>query len=287
MNRNKLILVSLGAALFALLLVFSYLGKREKELLQFSTPVKVLVAVKDIPEDAALDETLAEVAEAPKKFAQPGAMTDPAEVFDRVTAVPILKGAQITDAMLRPVSAEGVARRVPADRRAYSIAATEVTAVAGLLRPGDQVDVLVTAHTGTVRDGRQMPEGTIARTLLHGILVLAVNKVSQAGTGRGAAVRQQAEGSLFSGQPGPAEARQEPALRTLTLALTPEEVQQVALAQEIGSLSVSLRSPWAKGESPALPNVNAQQVLGTERPVMTRNRPSWTEIRGSEEMSGR
>lgn len=287
MNRNKLILVSLCAALFALLLVFSYLGKREKELLQFTTPVKVLTAVKDIPEDTPMDETLAEAVEVPKKFAQPGAMTEAAEVFDRVTAVPILKGTQITDAMLRPVSAEGVARRVPADKRAYSIAATEVTAVAGLIRPGDQVDVLVTANTGTVREGRQVPEGTIARTLLHGVLVLAVNRASQSGTGRPAVVRQQAEGSLFSGQPGPAEARPDSAVRTLTLALTPEEVQQVALAQEIGSLSVSLRSSWAKGEAPVLPNVNAQQVLGTERPVMTRNRPSWTEIRGSEEMLGR
>ncbi|MHC1711621.1 MAG: Flp pilus assembly protein CpaB [Solidesulfovibrio sp.] len=287
MSKSRLILISLGVALFALLLVYSYIYKKEKELLSLATPVRVVVAAKDIPEGVLLDETFVEEVEIPKKFVQPGALTQVTEVLDRVTAVPLLKGAQVLDSFFKPAADEGVARKIPADKRAYSIAVTDVTAVAGLVRPGDFVDVLVTAQTGSVQQGRSVPEGSIARVLLQNVLVLAVNQRSTAGAGPRITPRQQAAGGLASsaaaeGQKGP------DAAHTLTLALSAEEVQKSALAQEIGSLSVALRSSWQKAEPPLpLANVTAQQVLGTEKTVVPRARPAWTEFRGAEEFQMR
>jgi len=288
MSKSRLVLISLGVALFALLLVYSYLYKKEKELLSLATPIQVLVAAKDIPEGSLLDETAVETVEIPKKFVQPGALTQPVEVLDRIAAVPMLKGSQVLDSLFRPAAEEGVARKIPADKRAYSIAVNDVTAVAGLVRPGDFVDILVTAQTGSIQQGQSVPEGSIARLLLQNILVLAANQRSTAGVGPRVAPGQQTAGSLASSvtpenQKGPS------AVRTLTLALTPDEAQKTALAQEIGSLSVSLRSSWQKPEQQPLPlaNVTAQQVLGTEKTVVPRGRPVWTEFRGSEEFQMR
>lgn len=281
MSKSKLILISLGTALFALLLVYSYIYKQEKELLSLSTPVKVVVAAKDLPEGTALDEAAVAVVEVPKKFVQPGAASAVTDVLDRVTSVPLLRGAQILEAMFRPAGEEGVARKIPLDKRAYSIAVNEVTGVAGLVRPGDFVDVIVTAQTGSMQQGRAVAESSLARVLLQNVLVLAANQTSTAGVGPRATPKQQAAGSLASG----AEGGKGPELvRTLTLALSAEEVQKCALAQQIGALSVALRSSWQKPEA-ALPlaNVTAQQVLGTEKTVLPPSRPAWTEFRGTEE----
>lgn len=287
MSKSRLVLISLGVALFALLLVYSYIYKKEKELFSLATPITVVVAAKDIPEGVLLDETLVETVEVPKKFVQPGALTRPAEVVDRVAAVPMLKGAQVLDAYFRSGDEEGVARKIPADKRAYSIAVTDVTAVAGLVRPGDFVDVLVTAQTGSLQQGQAVAEGSLARVLLQNILVLAVNQRSSAGAGPRIAPSQQAAGGLASAAT-PESQKEASSVRTLTLALGPDDVQKTALAQEIGSLSVALRSSWQKAEPPLpLANVDARQVLGTEKTVVPRARPVWTEFRGSEEFQMR
>ncbi|MDQ7832288.1 MAG: Flp pilus assembly protein CpaB [Desulfovibrionaceae bacterium] len=284
MSKTKLILISLGVALFALLLVYSYIYKKEKELLSLATPVKVVVAAKDVPEGTALDESFVEIVEIPKNFVQPGALSEVAEVLDRETAVPLLKGAQILDSLFRPAGDQGVARKIPADKRAYSIAVNDVSAVAGLVKPGDFVDVVVTAQTGSVQQGRPVADNTLSRVLLQNVLVLAVNQQSTVGGGSRTTPRQAAEGGLASGVVSGAEVGDGAEhLRTLTLALSVQDVQRVALGQEIGSLSVALRSSWQKAEQ-ALPlaNVTAQDVLGTEKTVVPRSRPVWTEFRGSE-----
>lgn len=282
MSRARLILISLGVALFALMLVFSYVYKKEKEILSLGTPVKVLAAAKDIPEGTVLDETMLETVEVPKQFLQPGAVRELAEATDRVSDVPLLKGTQVLESMLRPSREEGVARRVPPEKRAFSIAVNEVSAVAGLISPGDQVDVLLTANTGSMQQGRAVAEGTITRVLLQNVLVLAVNQVSSARSASRAASRPKGEGNLVGQAPSSSQTTQ--GIRTLTLALSPEDTQKAALAQEIGSLSVALRSSWQKGESATQPtNMTAQSVLGTEKTVVPRARPAWTEFRGTEE----
>lgn len=282
MSRARLILISLGVALFALMLVYSYVYKKEKEILSLGTPVKVLSAAKDIPEGTVLDETMLETVEVPKQFLQPGAVRELAEAADRVSDVPLLKGTQVLESMLRSSREEGVARRVPPEKRAFSIAVNEVSAVAGLISPGDQVDVLLTANTGSMQQGRAVAEGTITRVLLQNVLVLAVNQVSSTRGIQRAASRQKGEGNLVGQAPSSSQTTQ--GIRTLTLALSPEDTQKAALAQEIGSLSVALRSSWQKGESATQPsNMTAQNVLGTEKTVVPRARPAWTEFRGTEE----
>ena len=137
-------------------------------------------------------------------------------------------------------------------------------------------------NTGSMQQGRAVAEGTITRVLLQNVLVLAVNQLSSARAAPRAATRQKSEGNLVGQAPGSGQGTQ--GIRTLTLALSPEDTQRAALAQEIGSLSVALRSSWQKSEPVAqAPNMTAQSVLGTEKTVVPRSRPTWTEFRGTEE----
>ena len=88
-------------------------------------------------------------------------------------------------------------------------------------------------------------------------------------------------------RPGPADAedmfaqRERERFGTVTVALAPEEVQALVLAQDIGDLTLTLRS-FREGETPLeLERSNASGVFGVEdQQLVPRRVPSWQEIRG-------
>lgn len=130
-----------------------------------------------------------------------------------------------------------LAIRVPMGMRAISIDTTAEIAVAGLVRPGDRVDVQVVypgedAITGARGNGRSE-----ARTLLQMVPVLAVGDVVV-----GTAVQSGTVASAV-GQGGAEVSAPPPPARTVTLALSPEQVSRLSLAKSTGALYLSLRNP--------------------------------------------
>lgn len=160
----------------------------------------------------------------PARF--PGAAT-PAEVIGRVAVRDIPGNTLIPRAALEQ---EGkLAIRVPVGMRAISIDTTAEIAVAGLVRPGDRVDVQVVypgedAIAGARGNGRSR-----ARTLLQMVPVLAVGEVVV-----GEAPKSGVAGTV-SAPPPPA--------RNVTLSLTPQQVSELSLAKSTGALYLSLRNP--------------------------------------------
>ena len=57
MKNTKALLISLGMAIIALLLVFSYVSRQEQRILQGSTMINVVTAAKDIAAGTRLDES--------------------------------------------------------------------------------------------------------------------------------------------------------------------------------------------------------------------------------------
>ena len=284
MKDKKALLIAFGVALFALMMVFSYISGREKELLDLATPIKVVVALKDIPLGTRLDDTYIEEKIIPKKYVQPGAAGNLTDIADRFVSIPILKNTQILESMLMSAETASIATRVPKDMRAFTSPATEVTAVAGLVQPGDYVDVMATFEVGSYEQGRSKSEDTFTKTILENILVLAVNSISSKAEGAGAEAskEQSAPGSLFR-KSQPVESGN--ILRTLTLALKPDDVQRMNLAQEIGSISVSLRSRWDTGKVMSLPQLKARDFLGIEKTVIPKSAPAWIDIQGASQKS--
>ncbi|WP_313804454.1 Flp pilus assembly protein CpaB [Sphingobium sp.] len=122
-----------------------------------------------------------------------------------------------------------LAIRVPMGMRAVSIDTTAEIAVAGLIRPGDRVDVQVVYPGADAISGARGAGRSRAQALLQMVQVLAVGEVV-VGTRQASGV----DGALSS-PPPPA--------RTVTLALTPEQVSTLSLAKSTGALTLSLRNP--------------------------------------------
>lgn len=159
---------------------------------------------------------------------QPGAAT-PAELVGKVAIRPIAAGAFIPrDAVDREAK---LAIRVPMGMRAISIDTTAEIAVAGLVRPGDRVDVQVVYPGADAISGARGAGRSRAQTLLQTVQVLAVGE------------------AVVGAQPSSDGTAASPA-RTVTLALTPEQVSTLSLAKSTGALTLSLRNP-ADGEQVA------------------------------------
>jgi len=99
--------------------------------------------------------------------------------------------------------------------RAYSIRTDLSNSFGGLLRPGDRVDVLLT----TERRG----SGRVSLPLLQNVLVLAA-------------------GGDVGGYAGPQGGARRP-FNQVTVSVTLEQAQRLALAEEQGRMSLVLRNP--------------------------------------------
>jgi pilus assembly protein CpaB len=114
--------------------------------------------------------------------------------------------------------------------RAMSIDTTAEIAVAGLVRPGDRVDVQVVYPGEDAIMGARGLGRSHAQTLLQMVQVLAVGDVVV-----GAAAPTDGIAGAAAAPPPPA--------RTVTLALSPEQVSTLSLAKNVGALYLSLRNP--------------------------------------------
>ena len=187
----------------------------------------------------------------------------------------------------------GLTANIPKGMRAITIAVTEVKGVAGFVKPGDRVDVLTTFELD--KAGAQASRKT--KTVLQDLLVLASaqtmvddNKYqidTPSGVIKGEATTTSGvKGASSSGEnasdaSAPSVSPEQKALdrdkektdaekaarlvSSVTLALTPEQAEMLALAEESGSLRLSLRSD-ADHSIAKLNGVNSEKLLGDPEP---------------------
>lgn len=177
---------------------------------------QIVVAKQDIPFGAPITLSVISLGDWVGGTVPDGAFDAPAS-FDgpepRYARVNITAGEPILpDKITLPGIKPTLSAAVSDNMRAVTIRVNDVLGVAGLVSPGDLVDVLVTVAS----NGRDRAE-TAVETLLQGVKVLALDQ-DAAGTpgGRGD-------------------------VRTVTLEVHPETVSQVALAANVGTLSLALR----------------------------------------------
>lgn len=141
---------------------------------------------------------------------------------------PISAGEPVTDAkVVTPGNAGFLAAVLPAGARAVSVPVTVTTGISGFIFPGDRVDLILT-HVIPQDSSQAQGERRASETVLRDIRVLAIDQ-------------------KVEGKPG------EPVIaRTATLEVTPKQSEVIAITQEMGRLSLSLRS-LAKDERLAQP----------------------------------
>lgn len=272
---KKGIIIPVALGIIAVLLSYQWLRQKERQLLLRGQPVPVLVAMKDIPRMTRIGPELVKVQAVPRQFLQPGALTAVKEAVGQVTISPVLKGEQVLGTKLVSPGVEtGLAIKVPKGMRAVTVATDEVSGVAGLIQPGNYVDVLGVFEFG---DGKKSDQKSY--TVFQNVLVLAVAQnvgpESDAAKARTMAQIEKAGGV--------SNLLRRPMAATVTLALTPQQAQGLVLGQSSGRITLSLRSMFEGKEVQTLVPTTLNSMLGIQEKILYTPRP-WHEIRGTRMM---
>lgn len=172
MNQTdtKTLWISVGAALFAVFLLYSWIQEKNKSVTEkFGKKKAVVVAKKNINEMYPLNEEVVEVIEVPEDYVAPQAVVDPAELRGYVALAPILEGEQILKTKIsRPGALTGLSYQVSPGKRAITIPVDDMRGVARLLKPGDRVDLIASVISGSGQNQKRQ-----IKTLMQNVIILA------------------------------------------------------------------------------------------------------------------
>ncbi|MFH1714781.1 MAG: Flp pilus assembly protein CpaB [Elusimicrobiota bacterium] len=235
MDKKRVLLISLVLGLVGVMLASLYLKKKEEAIVAGMNPVSVLVAKRDISQRTMLDEDMFKVEQIPEKYVEPKAILvkdtqkDLAKAVGMVNLVPITAGQQIMQSALVPPSVEtGVSVKVPVGKRAMVIPLPNID-LTSLIKPGDKIDLLNT-FTAQLKTGGSTK---ITVTVLQNVVVLGVAKdLGEVHIED----KKDKKGGLLGGD------EKRIGQLTLSIAVTPEEAQLVALAQAQGDINVTIRA---------------------------------------------
>jgi pilus assembly protein CpaB len=213
--RRIPLIVGLLLALGTGVLLLNYLGS-----LRGQAPVgqtrTVYVALRDVPARAQLSQALVTAATRPVSEVDPDAVTDRKELDGKYSLITMPAGSVVTRSKIDTAGANALPARLPIGMRAVSISIDRVKGVAGLIQPGDRVDVIAVPP----RVGNEVPR---ASAILRGALVLAMGNSVE----------------TTSATPSPDNQN----ITTVTLALTPRQVNLLAAADLNTTLRLALRPP--------------------------------------------
>lgn len=231
--RIVILVVAILLGVLAALLTGRYLNSLERGVAEEDEPVQVLVAQEAIAKGALADELLATevivIESIPRRYVADGAVSSASSIAGQVLAEDVSAGEQITQARFEFPSQAGLAYSIPEDLVAVSIANTAVKGVSGLVKPGDYVMAVVTLDPG--------PEGeAISQVFIPRARVLAVG--STIGAAPAPAAQEEDDGGALGGGTQADEEPETPS--TITLALSPADVERLVFAEEKGSVWLAL-----------------------------------------------
>jgi pilus assembly protein CpaB len=180
----------------------------------------VVVAAADLPIGTALDKVHLATVEWPQGRAPAGAFAAASDVVGRSLTQGVVAGEAILERRLAdPARGRGMAAILAPGRRAMSVKVDQVIGVAGFVQPGDFVDVITTMRLDDNAE-RAVGSGTerMAKTILQNIRVLAI------------------------GQELATEGQKPVSVQVVTLEVTPEEAERLALGTQYGKVLLTMRA---------------------------------------------
>ena len=187
---------------------------------------EVLVATKSLPVGTIIDATALRFQPWPKELVDNAyylrANADLKSLQGTVVRNPITAGQPLTQgSLVKPGDRGFLAAALGPGMRAVTFPVDIKTAVAGFVFPGDRVDLVLTQAVPGGGDG---PPLKVSETIVRNLRVLATDQRSD----------------NLPGEDG--KTKLSASLTSVTVEATPKIAEQVAVAQTLGSLSLSLRS---------------------------------------------
>ncbi|MBQ3336483.1 MAG: Flp pilus assembly protein CpaB [Selenomonadaceae bacterium] len=248
---------------------------------------KVVVAKTDIPRGAIIQKDMLKVKEFVEDSLPKGTAKDVAEFINLPTKMEIFAGDIVTtEKVYTDLRQAGFIGMIPEDCRAVTIPINNVTGIAGLLKAGDRVDIILLLNS----DG-----GTKSTVLMQNVLLLSVNRDAEqnlAGGKETTAPKENSEDtdleSAGTEKPEEEESMAESVVRnvtgarraptgsgvgTATLALHPDEITRVIAASTIGRLYLALRPLKPRGDSMFIRETDYYTATGSSSPPAPKTPP--------------
>jgi pilus assembly protein CpaB len=237
-----MVLAAVGLGIVAVIFLRNYLEEQETERAAQRAVVpiqKVVVARKALDFGDVLSETALVEVDWPQGSLPKGVFGSTAEVLGDGERRVVLRRIEVNEPILKnKISGFGgraaLSTIMPKGARAVTIRVNDIAGVAGFVLPGDRVDILITQGAGDDRS---------TDILMQNVKVLAIDQLT--GT----------------------TAEKPVVAKAVTFEVSPEQAQQLILAQRVGALTLSLRNE-ANLEQLELPSLDARQLLEREAPAV-------------------
>ncbi len=238
MRNKRFFIVLVGALIFGVLAAVSvskYLSSAQAYTKNLN---KVAVAKVAIPLGSKIIAEQIMVVQCPKESTPDGAFDSPEKLAGRVAVMNISAREPVTESRLAPEgTAAGLSAVIPEGYRAMTVKVDDAAGISGFIMPGTLVDVVVTIDP---REGSGMQD-PISKIVLQNIKVLA------------------------NGQniDKPENEREANSVKAVTLQVTPEQAEKLALASTEGKLQLVMRNQIDQGDEQT-PGINKRSLLSGE-----------------------
>ena len=226
--------VAVGLATVAAATTFLYVRGMEARAFGEAELVEVFVVVQGVPKGLPGEQALGDFVKPsriPRKFRPATALTDATSINGKVA---------VTDLSVNTVLVEGqfvdprqaqvtFSQKIPAGQVAITVSVDQVRGVAGLLVPGDKVNILVA-------------DGATQRVLFQNVDIIAIGTTAAPEAGETAAVTNPGSGLI-------------------TFAVPPEAASRIAFAAQQGGGIYLTLVPLDNQPTP-IPPVNAGNLFG-------------------------
>ena len=219
LSRQSLIAlaVALTLGIVAVFVANSFLSGREKQIYRGGT-TKVAVAAAPLVYGTELTPDKVRFVDYPNSSIPIGSFTNASQLIQpgkkRVVLLPIAVNEPILNGKISAVGqGASIAALLPDGARAATVRINDISGVAGFIQPNDSVDVLITR----LIPGAQQGNAQVTDVLLQNVRVIAIDQDAS-------------------------DAKSDPRVgKTATLEVSQTDAQKLALAQQVGSLSLALK----------------------------------------------
>jgi pilus assembly protein CpaB len=205
-------IVAVVIAAVAAYSLYSYLKIQQKKVSEAVATQKVVVAAENIPIGDTIKDRQLKLADWPKANVPQGAFMSIDQVAGRIALNSFQPGDPVTESRLIPTQgpANVLTYKIPEGHRAMTVGVDQVAGVAGFITPGNLVDVVLT----TTPPGARL---TLSKIVFQNVPILAIGQIVDQKEGKPVLVP------------------------TVTMDVTPEQAEKLAIASSQGRLQLVLR----------------------------------------------
>jgi pilus assembly protein CpaB len=232
-----LLMLALGCGLVASIGISQVMDRNANNVQKLET-VQIYVALHNINLGDPIDANMISLEEWPKDKVPRGAISNLEDLQGRRPRTAIIEGEPILEGkLLAPGQIADPIRSIPKGYRLKTIAVDAEKSAAGLLGPGDRVDVQLFVR----KDARLGIESSKTKVILQNIRVFAVDQ----------AVQRSPDGS-----------EERTIAKTVSLLLLPDQASKLTLAENLGDISLIPRNPDDE-EASAAAEISPDELFAT------------------------